>query len=124
MNAADQAEAARCLAASGLRFIKPIRDGAKITGWLPVAPEAAIGRIVAAFGWRVDLDGPAPESIADKVGKLERIGAEIRASVTEPRRLRLVLDARPVAEVTPDVHPRHASEGSAEDHHSVTKESP
>lgn len=62
MNAQEQLAASIALDRSGLRFLKPIRDGAKIVGWETVAPGAVLGRILAAFGWRVELVGRGEEA--------------------------------------------------------------
>lgn len=51
---------ASAMDAAGVEIVKPTRHGPVITGYEAVAPEAAIGKMLASFGWIVREKGPTP----------------------------------------------------------------
>lgn len=53
---------AAAMDAAGVEIVKPTRHGPTITGYEVVAPEAAIGKMLASFGWIVREKGPAPDT--------------------------------------------------------------
>lgn len=134
MNASQMDEAAKRLEASGIRFLRPVIEGARIIEWAPVDPTAALGRIMAAWKWRIELGVPGLQ-VTDLNGLcdiLDRMQGEVREPASEVARRRWGMGDRQITDdrprnpevAGPTVHSDHASEATSDDHRDVTGGSP
>ena len=123
------------MTAAGVRFVGPVRDGARITGWLPLDPKAVIGKCIASFGWRVDVFDDVAASPATQERFIETANAfvagleaglnrQLERRVGDRRHLQLVTNDEPPVQQVPGVEAGHGGEGTTSDHGSVTGASP